>query len=330
MCSFADFRKIIFISFLFAVGTTCIFASPKDEQDHIKSVSIVDDCFQDGQGLFYQIAGKVAVVTTDRLEREYRHLSKKVTIPAKIKHGNDIWPVAAVDMSAFQFCTAVDSFYVSRKNKYLSARDGILYNKDFTQLIKYPRIRKGTDFTVPASVKKIGALAFWGNGDLRSVDLSNSVIEIGMAAFRDCQKLSELKNVQSVEKLDTACLAYTAINRLLLPAVQSVYCRAFLGCDYLQEIRLGAAVKVLSEDCLFIESSSEGCIENLKSYYIEAVEPPVITDGYTRITDGYCEHYRREYEPVLYVPAESVRAYKAILDFYFPDIEGIPGSSASW
>ena len=44
---------------------------------------------------------------------------------------------------------------VSKNNKYFSSKDGVLYNKDMTELMIYPINKPGESFKVPDSVEKI-------------------------------------------------------------------------------------------------------------------------------------------------------------------------------
>lgn len=54
----------------------------------------------------------------------------------------------------------VSEFVVADGNKYLSSRDGVLYDRAQKKLIAYPAGKTATSFTVPATVKTIGNGAF--------------------------------------------------------------------------------------------------------------------------------------------------------------------------
>ena len=55
---------------------------------------------------------------------------------------------------------ALQTIEVAGGNRYFSAQDGVLFNKDKTVLIKYPTGKNATTYTVPNSVKWIAAGAF--------------------------------------------------------------------------------------------------------------------------------------------------------------------------
>lgn len=52
------------------------------------------------------------------------------------------------------------AFEVDKNNPYFSSKDGVLYNKDKTELMRYPIARQGDEFIVPDSVRVIRDGAF--------------------------------------------------------------------------------------------------------------------------------------------------------------------------
>ena len=65
--------------------------------------------------------------------------------------------------------------WVNSKNKFFSSEDNVLFNKNKTELIFYPRYRPETEYRVPSTVKKIGKGAF-GNADkLKKIYLPKNV-----------------------------------------------------------------------------------------------------------------------------------------------------------
>ena len=68
--------------------------------------------------------------------------------------------VATIGESALYKCTALTEITVSEENTAFSAADGILFNKDQTELIWYPAQKSLTEYTLPESVREIGNNAF--------------------------------------------------------------------------------------------------------------------------------------------------------------------------
>jgi hypothetical protein len=79
---------------------------------------------------------------------------------------------------------------VNDGNTMYTAENGILYNKDKTTLVAYPRGKAGASFTIPNSVTSIGGGAFSGCTGLTSVTIPNTVTSIGEQAFSYCTNLS--------------------------------------------------------------------------------------------------------------------------------------------
>lgn len=115
-----------------------------------------------------------------------------VTIPATA-NGLD---VKNAELVGYEYITAVN---VNSSNKYLSSSDGILYNKDKTELIFAPPAKYYGNYTVSDSVRSIGNGAFWGCDTLISIILPESIGYIGLAAFGYCE------NLESVTFLNKNC-----------------------------------------------------------------------------------------------------------------------------
>lgn len=124
-----------------------------------------------------------------------------VVIPAKIIGK----PVTSIGEAAFNFCDRVTSFSIPESvtsigvgafltnksltaitvdalNPNFSSVDGVLFNKNKTELINYPEKKMG-DYTIPNSVTKIGDYAFTSCGGLTSVSIPDSVTSIGDLSF---------------------------------------------------------------------------------------------------------------------------------------------------
>lgn len=108
-------------------------------------------------------------------------------------------------------CTSLEDINVDINNPYLSSVDGVLFNKDKTQIVRYPLGRAGdydipvtvnsmadyafggsiylTGVSIPRAVKKISDNAFWCCYDLRKVTLSKRVEEISYRSFYYCYDL---------------------------------------------------------------------------------------------------------------------------------------------
>ena len=99
-----------------------------------------------------------------------------VTLPSKLKD---------IAGNAFANCKNLKEYIVSDENKDLSAKDGVLYGKDETELISYPAGKDDqTEFDMLSmNVDTIREGTFDGNTALKSVKIGDDVQTIGEEAF---------------------------------------------------------------------------------------------------------------------------------------------------
>lgn len=76
----------------------------------------------------------------------------------------------------------VSAYEVDAENEALCAEDGILFTKDMTGLVAFPSARWQSEYALPQTVRYIADYAFYGAGNIRTVDCS-LVEEIGEGAF---------------------------------------------------------------------------------------------------------------------------------------------------
>ena len=77
----------------------------------------------------------------------------------------------------------VEEINVSASNPNYSSVDGVLFNKNVTQLIKYPYAKPGTSYTVPNTVTRIGG--FDNNNILTSITLPEGLRTVDGRAFSE-------------------------------------------------------------------------------------------------------------------------------------------------
>ena len=83
---------------------------------------------------------------------KYRRHKKDVVIPDS---------VTSIGDEVFENCDSLTSINVASDNEYYSDEDGVLFNKDKTELIRYPKDKSEDAYTIPDSVEKICARAFY-------------------------------------------------------------------------------------------------------------------------------------------------------------------------
>ena len=160
-------------------------------------------------------------------------------------------------------------FVVDPENPYFTAVDGVLFNKDMTELIYYP-IRKGADidnkmnvesyatYAIPEGVKRIRDKAFYHCYYLREVSIPSSVEYIGEMAFFKCSEMASpvlpegLKEIGKdafsycERKTDGDIKGFTSIN---IPAsVEKIGDFAFYNCRAIETINVYGKTKAQVEE----------------------------------------------------------------------------------
>ena len=102
--------------------------------------------------------------------------------------------VSSLTVGAFYDCSKLESFTVADDNTEYSSVDGVLFNKDKTNLIIFPANKSASLYNVPATVTDIGEYAFRDCDRLVSVSIPDSVTDIDVDAFVGC-KILEAINV---------------------------------------------------------------------------------------------------------------------------------------
>lgn len=121
---------------------------------------------------------------------------KNVTIPKNVHY---------LDSFAFSNCTALKTIKVAEDNTYYYSQDGVVYNKDKTELVIHPIAN--TNYNIPKTVTRIGNNAFEKN-TMKDVTLPDSVTYIGKSAFGNCQTLATIIIPSSVKVIDNWAFTY--------------------------------------------------------------------------------------------------------------------------
>jgi hypothetical protein len=151
--------------------------------------------------------------------------------------------VKSLEDDAFFGCDGLTEINVKSSNKNYSSDQGILYNKNKTELILFPP-GKTDDFTIPDSVTVIGKNAFYGCANLTDMTIPNSITGIGDCAFIFCGNLASVTIGDNVTGIgEAAFAACTGLTDIIIPDnVTSIGEQAFAGCTGLTSVIIGNGV----------------------------------------------------------------------------------------
>ena len=169
-----------------------------------------------------------------------------------------------------------------------------------------------------AGVTKIGDLAFIGCTNLTSATIPGSVLEIGGMAFSQCG-LTSLTISDGVTKFGEQTFAATPLTSVTIPSsVTDFGSNAFSGCSYLESVTLSNGIESIGNG-IFSDCTSLTSIEipdsvtsigdeaffncYLVSVTMNATIPPTL--GRHAFSNNDSSNL------IIYVPSESVDAYKA-------------------
>lgn len=139
--------------------------------------------------------------------------------------------VETIGERAFSACESLKEFKVASDNKNYTTLDGVLYNKNKTELISYPIGKSDVVFEIPKGVKIIGDNAF-ANSSLKRVVIPNTVTSIYGSAFAYNNNLDSVVIPESVTYMNGAvfsnCMSLTNIT--IPKGLKRIYAYTFTGC----------------------------------------------------------------------------------------------------
>lgn len=145
--------------------------------------------------------------------------------------------VETLGSSVFDGCLALSAIHVDANNPHYSSIDGVLFNKEQTDLLVYPN-SKGSVYHIPEHVTAIANNAFFGCIDLTSITLPEKLTSIGSYSFSNCTKLTSVVFPDSIEQIGEhafdGCELLTNISFLGTPTSIGDY--AFGYCYKLSQI----------------------------------------------------------------------------------------------
>lgn len=147
-------------------------------------------------------------------------LSKQINISANLQ---------TIGYNAFLNVPNVSSFSVNASNEYFASRDNVLYNKDLTEIIRYPENKKLNTFKPVATTQSIGNGAFYGS-NLTEFVSSENIVSIGENAFENSSILRIIFS-DNLEEIQAFAFKNSNVRDLIFPSsLSSIGEFAFSNC----------------------------------------------------------------------------------------------------
>lgn len=108
---------------------------------------------------------------------------KSIFIPASVR---------IINSYVLDECISLSKIEVAEDNKYFASKDGMLYSKDMTTLIKCPSKIGMCDVVIPEGVTTIEGAAINSCLDIKRIFIPKSLKQIYRSSIYDCPNVSEL------------------------------------------------------------------------------------------------------------------------------------------
>lgn len=151
---------------------------------------------------------------------------ESIRIPASVKSIG----YYAFDCNYYYY--GVKSIEVDEGNEVYASKDGVLFDKGMTELLKYPSGKEDGAYTVPDGVVTINDGAFRYCDQVSSITLPQSVSYIGSYAFENCDSLLNINLPESVETIGEGAFEDCgSLESIVIPSgITSINSRTFYEC----------------------------------------------------------------------------------------------------
>ena len=164
---------------------------------------------------------------------------KTLNIPKSVKY---------IENAAFYKCNSLSNINVDEFNSKFVSKNGGLYDKSETKLIKHANIEDY--YSISNKVTSISPYAFSGCDKLKKIELPNSIEYIGSGAFEGCKELTSIILPDSVKSIESYvfCDCYKLENIYIPNSVTLISNYAFWNCKRLANIEISNKVKFIGQN----------------------------------------------------------------------------------
>lgn len=213
-------------------GVTTIESFTFESCESLNSIKIPKGVTKIGSGAFKYCTS----LTNVEIPSTITELNDTLHIGDKAYYPNDI----------FSGCINLTNINVDTSNQNYASEDGVLFNKEKTEIIKYPEGKRQEKYSIPESVTSIKDGAFKDSEYLINLEIPEGVIKIGRLAFANCENLRNINIPESATEIGTTIFGNSKIVKTIST-----------GDTTTTEIELPDILKrVLDENDIILYSSS--------------------------------------------------------------------------
>ena len=146
--------------------------------------------------------------------------------------------ITLIEDGAFNRSLYMEEISVDNKNNNYCSENGILFNKNKTEIMHYPAKKEDTSYQIPSSVTIIGDSCFYACGSLTNVNIPSNVVEIKRNAFKGCYSIQEITLPQGLTTLgDGAFSGASQLKQITIPnGIKKIEQETFLECLSLENV----------------------------------------------------------------------------------------------
>lgn len=227
--------------------------------------------------------------------------------------------VTSIGEFPFDGCTLLSSITVSENNKNYSSIDGVLFNKEKSELLLYPEGKPDTSYVIPDSCISIGRSAFSSCDNLTSITIPNSVTKILKYAFDSCINLVSVDIPNSVTSIGiNAFQECHSLASITIPkSISRIEDGTFSNCDSLVSVivpenvtRIGDSAFSYCYNLAYVTILNRSCTIELR--------PQTICNGYYGESDKF-------YGTIYGYKNSTAQKYAEQFDKNFVTISGVNG-----
>lgn len=240
-----------------AFADTALLSAGEREDGILYVDSILIDCDAEVAGVVDVREGtrtiadaaflNVVGVTEVRCPDSLRHIGQDAFYGCSALRKIDLNRTETVGRGPFYGCDGLSGLTVSEENAFFTVRDGVLFDKEQTTVVRCPQKKTGT-VALPETTARIAAYSFTDCAELESVVVPEGVLFVGYEALRGCG-IGELNLPDSVEYIASyAFCECDGLAEVAIPAGATYLgVGVFMGCSALETVSFSESIGDLKD-----------------------------------------------------------------------------------